>query len=200
MNRYFFLLLLTALYASCQPDPSAQKNDTATEIRLDSITGEPIYPPNPWSNAGCTLVTDEEVEKLFGIDGRAATLNTRSLPDQSFCLRTWNKPDWKERETNNDKGHAPYLDPQNRLIIEVIDYHTPTVAREQFKLVRESRRNGLEETVAGLGEDALWSNSISTLVILKERFFLKISLEHVDEPHGNLEKAKEVAAAALEKM
>jgi hypothetical protein len=199
MNRYSLLLFLLAVFAACDRDPG-QSTAKPTELQIDSVTGDPIYPANPWENAGCTLLTDEEVEDLFAIDARAATLNTRSLPDKAFCLRTWNKPDWKERENHNEKGSAPYLDPQNRLIIQVIDYHTPAVAADQFEIVRRERRATYEEDVDGLGEGAFWSSSTSTLLIRKDRFAVSISLEHVDTPHDNLAKAKEVAAVILKKM
>lgn len=194
------IFLLPVVGLACQdqkPAPATTDRKVALADSSDSESGATV---NPWNNAGCTLVTDEDVERLFGINGRDATLNTRSLPDQAFCLRTWNKPDWKERENNNDKGQAPYLDPQNRLIIEVIDYHTPVIAEAQFQVVQRERRDIYEENVPGIGEAAFWSTSTATLLIRKDRFALKISLEHLDTPHDNLAKAREVAQVALAKM
>ena len=82
----------------------------------------------------------------------------------------------------------------------MLNYHTETTARQQFDLAKTARRDTYEEDVAGLGDDAVWSTSTSTLLVKKGHLVLHLSLEHTDAPHDNLAKAKEVALVALKKM
>ena len=140
------------------------------------------------------------VQLLFGVDPKADVLNSRTLPDEAFCLRTWNKPDWKERESNNEKAGATYLEPHNRLIIKVFNYHTDQTSVLQFEMLKRDHRNTYEEDVPGLGDGALWSTSTLTLLVKKGHLVLSVSLEHTDVPHDNLVMAKRVAEIALQKM
>jgi hypothetical protein len=142
-----------------------------------------------WKGQGCELVTDAEVVQMFAFDPAAATLNARTLPDQIFCLRTWNKPDWKEREN-----------PQNRLVVRLLDYGSDEHARVQLATLRRDRRSTYEEDVTGIGDDGVWSTSTVTLLVKKGQFMLYITLEHTDQSHDNLLKAKEIAALALAKL
>jgi hypothetical protein len=153
-----------------------------------------------WKGYGCELVTDAEVVKMFAFDPAAATLNARTLPDQIFCLRTWNKPDWKERENSNEKEGATWLNPQNRLVVRLLDYGSDEHARVQLATLRRDRRSTYEEDVVGIGDDAVWSTSTVTLLAKKSQFMLYITLEHTDQSHDNLLKAKEIAALALAKL
>jgi len=141
------------------------------------------------------------VKILFDVEPQRDVLNTRTLPDQAFCLRTWNKPDWKERESANEKETATaYLDPQNSLIVQVFSYPSEEHARQQFEMLKRDRRDTYEEDVPDLGEGALWSNTTVTLIVKKGHSMLSIALNYKDIPHDNLEKAKEVAEVALRKM
>jgi hypothetical protein len=153
-----------------------------------------------WKNYGCELATDHEIAQIFNFHPDSATLNSRSLPDQVFCLRTWQKPDWKERESNNEKSGTTYLSPSNRLVIQLFDYNSVIHAEQQMQMLRRDRRNTYEEDVTGLGEDALWSTSTVTLLVKKGQMVVHISVEHNDKPHDNLAKAKEVAALVLKKL
>ena len=158
------------------------------------------YKAEGWKNHGCELVSNAEVETLFTFNGKEATLNARPLPNQAFCLRTWNKPDWKERETNNEKEGAAWLNPQNRLVVQLFDYTSEEHAKLQIENLRRDRRTTYEEDVPGLADDALWSTSTVTLLVRKGQFVINIALEVSDVPHENLAKAKEVAALALKKI
>lgn len=160
----------------------------------------PVAKRASWKGAGCELITDQEVAKMFSFNPTDVTLNSRSLPDQAFCLRTWQKLDWKERESNNEKEGAVYLSPTNRLVVQLFDYTTDGHAAQQMDMLRRDRRSTYEEDVAGLGDDALWSTSTVTLLVKKGQHVLNISLEHLDSPHDNLAKAREVAALILKKL
>ena len=194
MNRmtlwaFLPLFLLTA----CRPKESGPKSATPP-MAIDSVTGAPIDQPNPWKNAGCDLVTDDEVRALFQIDVKRDAYNARTLPDRGFCLRSWMKPDWKERENN------PNLEFKNTLVTQVLDYGSDFVSRQQFEILRRDQPHIYEEIVQGIGDGAVWSTSQTSLMVKKGHLVLKITLDHTDKPHDNLEMAKEVAKLALKKM
>ncbi len=200
MLRYSLsVLFLPFLLPACK-EVDKKQAIMAAQVAQDSVNW-PAYRAVHWKDHGCDLVSDTDVQVLFDVDPKGDVLNTRSLPEQAFCLRTWNKPDWKERESANEKENATsYLDPQNSLIVQVFDYHSDEHARQQFDMLKRDRRDTYEEDVDGLGEGALWSNTTVTLLVKKGQYVLSIALNHVDTPHDNLVKAKEVAAVALRKM
>lgn len=165
---------------------------------------DPVLPELPkrtnWKDYGCELVTDEELSKALSLSPDRDSLSSRTLPDQVFCLRTWNKPDWRIRETGNETEGAVYRNPFNRLVIQMIDHPDEESARKQMSSLRRDRRDTYEEEVAGMGDESLWSTSTVTLLTRKGSHILSISLEYADKPHDNLEKAKVLMALALKKM
>ena len=169
--------------------------------KQEVANSEPEYVKrDSWKNYGCDLITDAEVAQIFNFNADSSTLNSRSLPDQVFCLRTWQKPDWKERESNNEKEGATYLNPSNRLVVQLFDYTSDVHSTQQMAMLRRDRRGTYEEDVKGLGDDAVWSTSTLTLLVKKDKNVINIALEHEDKPHDNLAKAKEVAAFILKKL
>ena len=186
MTRIIFPLYLLLCLVSCKQE-IAQSELPATKRAS-------------WKGFGCELITDQELAKMFSFNPADVTLNSRSLPDQAFCLRTWQKADWKERESNNEKEGAVYLSPSNRLVVLLYDYTSDVHANQQMEMLRRDRRSTYEEDVTGLGDDALWSTSTVTLLVKKGQLVLNISLEHLDSPHENLAKAREVAALILKKL
>jgi len=169
--------------------------------KQEVANSEPEYVKrDSWKNYGCDLITDAEVAQIFNFNADSSTLNSRSLPDQVFCLRTWQKPDWKERESNNEKEGATYLNPSNRLVVQLFDYTSDVHSTQQMAMLRRDRRGTYEEDVKGLGDDAVWSTSTLTLLVKKDKNVINIALEHEDKPHDNLAKAKEVAALILKKL
>ncbi|MFN4081082.1 MAG: hypothetical protein ACK4NS_09285 [Saprospiraceae bacterium] len=197
MIRFTLLFLLGFLYACSGDRTSRALPDAHDEPALANKTAPR---PNPWKNNGCALVSENDIRRLFGIDPQAALLNTRSLPDQAFCLRTWNKPDWKERESQNEIKGAEYREPHNRLVVQVFDYGTDLMCAQQFEMLRRDRRDTYDKDVKGIGEDGLWSTGTLTLLVKKEHLALSVSLEYTDNPMDNLPKATEVAQVALSKM
>lgn len=196
MNRLaLFSLVVSALLAACTQEPSKEAVANAADLALWAK-----YKSEGWKNHGCELFSDPELETLFAFNGKEATLNARTLPNQAFCLRTWNKPDWKERETSNEKEGAAWLNPQNRLVLQLFDYTSEEHAKQQIGNLRRDRRTTYEEDVPGLGDESLWSTSTVTLLVRKGQFVLNIALEVSDSPHDNLEKAKEVATQVLRKF
>ncbi len=201
---FFFLAGLVAL-AACQQDPPGPPPPSVRAQKLldedrDTTTGEPVRHENTWIDRGCELLSDAEVKQQFSIDVQRDAFNARTLPKQAFCLRTWNKPDWKERENENEKEGATYRDPANVLTVQVFGYGTTLIAKEQFAQLRKDRRNTYEEDVPGLGDDALWSTGTSTLLVRKGFQVLSIALTIADQPHDNLAPAKALAQLALPKM
>ncbi len=169
-------------------------------MTIDTLTGDVAPLPNPWKENGCALVTDEEVIALFRIEPQRDLFNSRSLPGQAFCLRYWMKPDWREIERANELPGAKYREFKNTLVIQVIDYGRPLVARQQFDLLRNRQRHIYEEDVLQLGDDALWSTSTTSLMVKKGHLLVKITLEYTEAPHDNLTYARRVAELALRKM
>lgn len=202
MLRISVALLFTAAFLSPACDREAQKQAAAAAARAaqDSVHWA-TYRADNWKNHGCDLISDDDVAALFGVERQRDVLNTRTLPDQAFCLRTWNKPDWKERESANEKETATsYLDPQNSLIVQVFAYPSDEHARQQFETLKRDRRDTYDEDVPELGEGALWSSTTVTLLVKKGHSMLSIALNHKDVPQENLPKAIEVAKVALRKM
>jgi len=189
------------LVYACQqsvPDQSLPRDPSQAVPDTSKTASEPRE--NLWKNHGCDLISDLDMEQLFGIDAARDVLNTRTLPDQAFCLRTWNKPDWKERENSNEKEGATWFDPQNSMILQVFGYTTNDHARQQVAMLKRDRRDTYEEDVPGLGDDAIWSTTTVTLLVRKGHMVLSLTLNYFDTPHNNLAKAREVAAVALKRM
>lgn len=153
-----------------------------------------------WINAGCELISDAEVEKLFSINAKEAVLNSRPLSNQTFCLRTWKKPDWKERENENEKNPDQWKNPENRLVVQLFDYQSEEGAKEQIDALRRDRRDTYPNDVASVGEEAIWSPSTLTLLSRKGKHILHITLDVFDNADENLPKAREVAVFTLDKL
>ncbi|MCE7923367.1 MAG: hypothetical protein DYG98_09935 [Haliscomenobacteraceae bacterium CHB4] len=191
---------LLFLLNACDQEAKKQAAAAAARAAQDSVNWA-AYRAGDWKNHGCDLISDDDVIALFGVDPQRDVLNTRTLPEQAFCLRTWNKPDWKERENANEKETATsYLDPQNSLIVQVFSYPSDEHARQQFESLKRDRRDTYDEDVPDLGEGALWSSTTVTLLVKKGHSMLSIALNYKDVPHDNLDKAREVAEVALRKM
>lgn len=198
--RVFNGVILSALFCFSCGQNNDPNHPPPPVMTIDSITGAPVGLPNPWKNAGCDLVTDAEVVKLFAIEVRRDAFNARTLPDRGFCLRSWMKLDWKERESGNEKPDAPYREFKNTLVTQVLDYGTEVVAKDQFEMVRRDQRNVYEKEVPGLGDGAIWSTSNTSLMVKKGHLVVKITLDYSDAPADNLEPAIAVAKLALKKM
>jgi hypothetical protein len=184
---YFFGLVVSAqicLFQRCSSEGSSEKKLTFNE----------------WKGQGCELVSEADLVRIMGVRPYEDVLNSRSLPDDVFCLRTWKKPDWMQRESNNEKSGAAYLSPHNRLVVNVVNYRSLDEASHRFEVLLKERRSDFEEEVEGLGYPAVWSTSTTTLVAKKDSFFLQVALEHMDTPHDNLAKAKGLAAIALKRI
>ncbi len=195
------LLLLPVVFSfaiGCKQDgPASAPTSDAPKVDTAALSQ---FRQNNWKNHGCDLITEADIQQIFGIDPKEVSLNSRSLPDQAFCLHNWNRPDWKEREANNEKSGNAFQQTRNSLVVQVFSYGTNEHSRQQFEMLKRDRRDTYEETVTGLGDDALWGTTTVTLLVKKNHFVLSITLDCVDNPHDNLAKAKEVAAIALKKL
>lgn len=195
---FFSLAVFAAFLVACKHDSTPQQN-TPSKPRIDPLTGAPVRLPNPWVDAGCELLTQDEVVRLFSIDVQRDAYNEHSAAGQGYCLRSWNKPDWAARDNANSKGQLA-ISPHNTLVTQVLDYGTEEMSRKQFELVLKTRGDVYGEQVPGLGDGAVWSDGTTTLLVKKGHLCLQLTLDWADAPHDNLEKAKEVAAVALKKM
>jgi hypothetical protein len=197
-----FVAVAIFIGTSCKNEPKHTPSATALKQMaegIDTLTGRPIMADNPWKNNACALISDADMTKLFGIADPAKEVNTRSLPDESFCLRKWNKADWKERGSANDNPANKPVDVNNRLVIKVVNYFRDNLAVSEFETLKKNE--GSEgEVVEGIGEGAFWNNNNTTLTIKKKSFSVMLTVNHTDVPHDNLAKAKEVAAIVLAKM
>ncbi len=193
------VLFLPLLLVSCDPEAQKQAAEAAAKAAQDSVKWAAYQAAN-WKNHGCELISDQDMVEIFDIDPARDVLNTGTLPDQAFCIRKWNKPDWKERESANEKEGATYLDPNNSLIVQVFSYGTDEHARLQLEMLKRDRRDTYEEDIPNLGEGALWSTTTVTLLVRKGHSMVSIALNCMDTPHDNLAKAMEVAEVALKKM
>lgn len=201
MRLSFFTALFALLWlASCQhnPKPAATGNSKPVQPLLDS-TGAPVRGANPWADAGCNLLTQEEIVRYFSIDVHRDAYNEHSAAGQGYCLRYWNKPDWASRDNATLKG-AQAVSPRNSIATQIFNYGTAEMARQQYEFNIKNRGDVYEEQVPGLGDGALWSNSTTTLLVWKGHLCLQLTLDWADQPHDNLEKARELAAMALKKM
>ncbi|MBL7781694.1 MAG: hypothetical protein JNM22_10800 [Saprospiraceae bacterium] len=192
-------LVFTAfIFGNCKQDkPAAVSQTDAWSIDTVALRE---FRKNNWKDHGCDLITQEEIQKIFNIDGKALSLNSRPLPNQAFCLHTWNRPDWKEREAHNEKDASNFLPTRNSLVVQVFNYGNGLHSSQQFDNLKRDRRDTYEESVSGLGDDALWGTTIVTLLVKKGDSVLSITLDAMDNPHDNLPKAKEVAQLALLKL
>lgn len=202
MLRSTFLLIPVVfcffITSSCQQDSPAS-NAQADVPKVDTVALQQ-FRQNNWKDHGCDLISEEDIKHLFGIDPKEASLNSRSLADQAFCLHTWNRPDWVARESNNEKSGSTFQQTRNSLVVQVFSYGTNEHSRQQFDMLKRDRRDTYEETVTGLGDDALWGTTTVTLLVKKNHFVLSITLDCMDNPHDNLAKAKEIATLALQKL
>lgn len=194
---YTAAVLALLFSSSCKQDNSSATQADGTKLDAGALQE---FRKNNWKNHGCDLITEAEIQQIFQIDPKAVTLNSRPLPDQAFCLHTWNRPDWKEREANNEKNPDNYQPSRNSLVVQVFSYGTESHAKQQFEGLKRDRRDTYEETVAGLGEDALWGTTTVTLLVKKQHLVLSITLDAMDNPHDNLPRAKEIAKLALPKL
>lgn len=188
------------IFAACGQNETPEKAPPTPVMTIDSVTGAPVSLPNPWKNAGCDLITDDEVIDLFDIDAKRYAFNARTLPDQGFCLRSWLKPNWKELESANEKPGAPYVEFKNTMVTQVLDYGNVLVANDQFEMVRHDQRDVFGEEIAGLGDGALWSASQQSLMVKKGHLVVKITIDMADTPEENRELARTLAKLALQKM
>jgi hypothetical protein len=158
---------------------------------------EKVLSFDQWIGQSCDLISDDDLVQILQLNTFDDSLATRSLPNELFCLRTWKKKDWKQREVNNETTGTQYLMTQNRLIVQGQHYGSTESAAQRIAMLRTNRRATYEEDIAGLGDDAIWSTSTVTLLVKKGPVIFQIALEYSDQPHDNLVKAKELAAMIL---
>lgn len=195
------LLLVVLFLVSCKSDPSADTAKNAATL-ADSIgSGSPKNLPNAWKDKVCDLLTDQEFYALFNVEEKRDFANKRSLvTNGGYCLRTWKKPDWRDREARQIKDPNVVANPESALAMEILDYGTVLASESLFQSFKQNRTNGYATEVPGVGDAALWSDESLMLIAKKGHLCLQIKLDHADNPGENLALAKEVALIALKKM
>jgi hypothetical protein len=213
MQRFaFFSLLAVALIVhACQnsgqqPTDGIQPSGTAAApqgiMSKDSLAKR-VYGTNPWINNTCELVTDAEFYALMNVDVKRDFANRFTLDakeNKAYCLRTWKKPDWREREVLEAKNPKLAANPESMLAIEVINLLDTAVANAQYAEYLKIKKRGLGEVVPGLGDGALWSDSETLLYFNKGHLNFQVQLNMFDQAHDNLPKAIEVGKLMLQKV
>jgi hypothetical protein len=203
MLRFFManLVAISLIFNACQqnPNPPAAAPESAA-APSDTLQQGPRKSPNPWIGRTCDLLTDDEFYATFGVEAKRDVANKRSLPNEPYCLRTWKKSDWREREIIEAKNPKLATNPENMLVIQIVNFETDVMAQEQFASTQRNRVRGLTEAVPNLGEGALWSDTERFLYLKKGHLNVQISLDMADNAHDNLPKAVEVARLVLAKM
>ena len=194
------MLFLALCMVSCKSEVKPVADNAANRTATTDSMGVPIPLPNPWKNAPCDLITDQEFYATFGIEEKRDFANRRTLPNQAYCLRTWKKLDWREREVAQEKNPNIATNPESSLIIQVLDYGTLAVASAQYEMHKKDHISGYGQEFTDLGEGALWSEAQGMLMVKKGHLCLQLKLDHTDKVADNLPKIKELAAIALKKM
>jgi hypothetical protein len=191
-----------ALYA-CKTDVNRPSDAAQRQLEagIDTLTGQPVGKPNPWREKPCDLLTDAEVQTVFGFDPANSDYKVRTMPEGGYCLRKWNKADWQTREKNNENDKAPYLSPMSTVVLNVVDFGQDASAAEQFDQTKQVNKDagGIEE-VSGVGDGAFWNNNNTVLVFRKAHLIIYMTVDHADKAHDNLELAKGLAEMAIKKM
>jgi hypothetical protein len=164
----------------------------------DTTSGRAKLLPNAWKANTCDLLNDSEFTQIFSADIKRDFANMRSR--DGYCLRTWKKLDWREREAAEMRNPNISMNAENVLVIETISYATATLATQLFADMQKNAVGGFAEIVPGVGEAALWSNTSSALMARKGHMAVKVQVNIEENAHDNLPKAKEVALVALNKM
>lgn len=181
-----------------RPSEAAQK---MLDAGLDTLTAQPPGKPNPWKEKPCDLLTDAEVQSVFGFDPANSDYKVRTIPEGGYCLRKWNKPDWQAREKNNESDKAPYLTPFSTVVLNVIDFGQDAGATEQFESVKQTNKDaGTLEEISGVGDGAFWNDKNTLLVFRKAHLVVYMTVDHADKAHDNLLLAKGLAEMAIKKM
>jgi hypothetical protein len=206
MSQRFFLWAFTLVmaFAACK-----SKNETSVEQpgnangavnpeTTDTTSGRAKLLPNAWKTNTCDLFTDTEFAQVFSADIKRDFANMKSR--EGYCLRTWKKLDWREREAAEMRNPNIAMNAENTLVVETISYATEVLCKQAFADFQKNAVGGYSEAVPGVGEMALWSNSGSAILARKGHMAVKVQVNIEDNAHDNLPKAKEVALVALQKM
>ncbi len=208
MSKYLSIgaFLLAVALCACKSDPKTSTDTAAgnspvtTSAPTTDTLGNPIKAGNPWQDKPCELVTDQEFTALMGIEEKRDLLNRNTLPGKAYCLRTWKKPDWREREAREVKDPKVVANPESSFIIDIINHGITQVADAQFDMHKKTHVNGYSQDVTDLGDGAIFSPELGMLMVKKGHLLLQFTLNHADKPADNLPKLKELAAIALKKM
>jgi hypothetical protein len=209
MTKYLSIgaLLLALAIGACKSDTKTGSDAatadnapaTTTAATTDSL-GRPIMAANPWQDKPCELINDQEFMAAMGIEEKRDFMNRNTLPNKAYCLRTWKKPDWREREVLEQKNPNLAASPESSFIIDIINHGIKQVADAQFEMHSKDHINGYSQDVPGLGDGATFSPEQGMLMVKKGHLLVQLKLDHADKSADNLPKLKELAAIALKKM
>lgn len=206
--------LALCLFSACKSDPKAAEQTDGKQAIDSEIVGQSVkVDPNaadidisgsttdvkrydsPYQQNGCTLVSDQLFEQVFGTKIKEVTVN--SIPNKGHCLWTWMKPNWMEIDNANEKKGATYREFKNTMTVQVVNFGIVDAAKQQYVAVAEGKKETFNTKVDGVGEEAVWSAKDHMLVARKAHLMYNLSVEVSENAAENMEKAKALLAGAI---
>jgi hypothetical protein len=188
------LLMIALLAINCKSDTKPEAQVPAKDPRIEVA---PVQKTNPFEKNTCDLITDDDIKKLFNIDPKMA--NKRTADGSAACMWYWDKPDWKEREANNEKKGNKFMNPRVMLSVKVVNDYTDIAAKNQFDMILRDK-TAKDQVLEGIGQAAVWRFDYSNLQILKGHLIVFLTLTGEDVQEENIPKLKELAQLVLAKL
>jgi hypothetical protein len=211
--RILCLIFCLASLVSCRKNNQVTTNDSGNSSNSQATAG---------TLDACSLLKNEEIEAIQGSHIKEAK-NSQSPGSnlqtaQCFYLaeefsksvslsvtravsgssnKTSVSDFWKQRFVNAEKHEEKERDEKER----EGDREKKESLRQQRE-EREEKEGGSVTKIEGLGDEAFWSGTRvgGALYVLKNQAFVRISLGGADTNEVRIEKAKKLAAKALERM
>ena len=186
----FLLLCIAFSLFQCKNDTKPAASDVAP-ITVDTLTGAPIRGGNDWVNHAGDLITDAELKTIFGEYG-IDRINRATLPDKAYCMMTWMKPDWKDRESANQlpENEKNQVEFKNTVVLDVINYGTEVMADQQLEALKPANNPDYEQEVIGVGKTAVWSSKNRILAVQKGHLMVQIMVNSTDQVIDDLPRAQ----------
>jgi hypothetical protein len=202
-TAFFSLIVISLIINACGQNSGSENTGlqpgATTEAAKDTLSKVKLG-TNPWMTDPCSILTNDEFYRTLGVDPKRDFANQFTLKDRSYCLRTWKKLDWREREALEMKDPQHSYNPQNKLAINVINLLHAEGAKVQFEDHKKYKKRGLTEEIQGLGDGALWSDDERFLYVNKGHLNFLIELDMLDSARANMPKAIEVAKLVIAKV
>ncbi len=206
MRFKLFLAALAGLvfsFSNCKNSDSSLGAKTGAKASADSskgtVTGNPELVKrheNPWKGKVSELFTDADFQKVFNEDP-SKSLNKNAL--ENYCLWTWLRPDWIERDNANDKTSKEFKSPKFMMTLKLRDFGNRYVAEQTMGEIVDKRLQVWNDRIDA-GQGAVWAAEQQMLSVRAGQFIFDVEMNAADSPAENLEKAKKVAAIVAPKL